>query len=247
MQRNGFCAFQFRLIRTSAYRDCRQVNPVLPTGEDFDLVLKLAETCQFAHVPRKLYSYRQHSGQTSRQNPSHLEMLCKKMMDESARSKATPSFIMGLRYGGIDDAFALRLWTQQQVAASVLIAVVVDEIDPDVLECKEYSQHRVETVQAVEDQVSSWVVSRMVRGAKCRFLPETLVPSPGVLADIVAGKSVPVFELEPRSSWLLQSGALQFDSVRHLVEDSTEFVGEGPPGDSRLYRLTREEVYRDSH
>lgn len=246
MQQNGFCAFQFRLMRTDAYQACRGVDQRLPTGEDFDLVLKLAEYCQFVHIPRKLYLYRQHESQTSRKNPSHLEMLCKGMMTDSTKRKANPSFAIAIPYTGVDDVFALRRWVQQQSPVDVLFGIVVDAKDPDVLECQGYSQHRVEIIQRRKDSETDYgrLVSRMVREVPTVEFTEALVPSPGVLSDVIAGKSIPIFTLEPRSSWLLQSGGLQFDVVKHLTQDSTEFVGDGPPGDSALYRLTREEAYR---
>lgn len=247
MQQNGFCAFQFRLMRTQTYRICRGVDQTLATGEDFDLVLKLAEYCQFVHIPRKLYLYRQHEQQTSKKNPSHLEMLCKDMMAKSAKRKANPAFAVTLPYAGVDDAFSLRTWVQQQAPVDVLFGVVVDDTDPDVLECKEYSHHRVEIIPRRDDPGVDYgrLVSRMVQDAPTVEFTEALIPSPGVLTDIIAGKSIPVLTLEPRASWLLQSGGLQFDVMRNLVEDSTEFIGDGLPGDSALYRLTREEVYRD--
>lgn len=244
MQNKGFCAFQFRLIRTEAYKKCRGVDPTVPTGEDFDLVLKLAEHTQFIHIPQKLYLYRQHDYQTSRKNPSHLELVCQGMMQRSQERKANPAFAVVLPYSGVDDAFALRLWAQQQAPVDVLMAVVTDEIDPDVAECKSYSHHRVEVITRREDPDTNYgeLASRMVKGVPTVEFSEMLVPSHGVLSEVIAGKSIPVATLEPRSSWLLQTGGLQSEVLEIIAQESVEMVGNGLPGESCLYRLTREET-----
>lgn len=244
MQQKGFCAFQFRLVRTSAYQGCRGVDASVPTGEDFDLVLKLAERTQFVHIPQPLYLYRQHSGQTSRKNPSHLEVVCKKMMEDSYTRKSQPSFAVVIPYTGVDDAFALRQWVQQVASADILVAIVTDDVeDADVVECKAYSHSRVEVIKKRDEETDyGYVVSRMVKGAPTYEFTEALVPSPGVVEDLIRGNSVPVLTLEPRSSWLLQSAGLQSDVVPLVAQGSAEIVGDGPPGNSALYRLTREEL-----
>lgn len=244
MQSSGFCAFQFRMIRRSAYLKSRRVNPILETGEDFDLTLNLAEVCQFIHVPERLYFYRQHQNQTSRRNPSKLETICRGLMDESNKRKSNPSFALAIPYECVDDVFSIQRWVQQETPTDVLIVIVSDQKDPEVLECQEYSHHRVEIVEPREDADYARLASRMVGDVPAAEFDEPLVPSPGVLRDIMNGKSVPVFTLEPRTSWLLTSGAIQFNAVRASVGESPEYVGDGPSGDSALYRLTREETYR---
>lgn len=247
MQNTGFCAFQFRLIRTSAYQASRGLDMSLETGEDFDMVLKLAEVCQFVHIPRKLYQYRQHKDQTCRKNPSKLEYLCKRMMDRSRTRKANPGLVLAVPYNSVDDAFAIRHWAQQAASTDVLLAIIAADVDPEILECQEYSQHRVEIIPKRDnpDTDYAYIASRMVRDTQTIAFDEALVPSPGVIDDILADRSIPVFTLEPRTSWLLQAGTIQFDVLRNLVqEEDVVHLGDGPPGESALYRLTREEAYR---
>lgn len=243
MQTLGFCAFQFRLIRTAAYRDSLGVDGSVPTGEDFDLVLKLAETCQFVHVRRRLYFYRQHDAQTSRTRTHLLEHTCKRLMEESRDRVSNPSCVVVVPYTGVDDAYALRKWTQHKTDGAMILVVVTDLLnDPDVIECKEYANHRVEVIPLREDPETDYaaLASRMAKGVPAFELPEAFVPSPGVVDDMLAGNSVRVVTLEPRTSWLLQSGIIQSYVVKSLDEDSTESVGDGPPGQSALYRMTRE-------
>lgn len=244
MQTKGFCAFQFRLIRTSAYLASISVDPSLPTAEDFDLVLKLAERTQFVHLPQVLYFYRQHNGQSSKKNPSHLEAVCKRLMDDSYKRKSSPAFALALPYTGVDDSLAIRRWTQLSSSVDVLIGIITEfRNDPDVLECQQYSQHRVEVIKCREIGTDyAALVSQMVRGVPSVSLDEAFVPSEEALEDLVQGYSIPVLELEPRSSWLLQSGALQSDALRPLAQNSGEIVGDGEPGNSALYRLTREDL-----
>jgi glycosyltransferase involved in cell wall biosynthesis len=241
-QERGLCAFQMRLIRTEAYRVSLGVNPGFPTGEDFDLVLKLAERCQFIHIPATLYYYRQHDKQTSRKNPSHLEMVCRKMMDESIKRKSKPDFALVLPHSGGDDIYAIRQWVQQVTDKEVLIAIVSDDPDDvDLQECKRFSQHRVEIIKKKPEIADySDVVCRMVRGVPTVELTESLVPLSGAIDDLMSGRSVGISTLSSRISWLLRSGYVQFEMLRELAASDTEIIGDGPPGNSVLFRMTRE-------
>ncbi len=243
MQQVGLCAFQFRLIRTDAYERTAGVDPELPTGEDFDLVLKLAETCQFAHIPQKLYEYRQHALQTSRNNKSILEHTCKGLMRESVQRLANPALAIVVPYDGMDALASVRSWCAQVTSKPILIAVNYTDTDPELFECQEYSHQRVELIPhkpGVDAQVQ---VSRMLRGAPTIALDEPLVATAGVAEDLIQKRAVPVMSLEPRSSWLLQDAGLKFDAVAPLAYGSGEIVGEGEPGQSALLRLSREEIY----
>lgn len=61
-----FMTFQFRLMRTQAYRAAGGYDPAVDESADYDLCLRLSETCAIAHLPRPLYRYRIHSGSVSR-------------------------------------------------------------------------------------------------------------------------------------------------------------------------------------
>lgn len=243
MQQSGLCAFQFRLIRTSAYKRTAGVDPSVPTGEDFDLVIKLAETCQFVHLPQKLYEYRQHEKQTSRCNTPILEKTCKELMKASILRLADPALAVVVPYDGPEALPAVRAWCAQVTSKPILIAVNYANTDADIFECQEYSHQRVELVpqrEGVDPQVQ---VSRMLRGARTIAFDESLVPTAGAAESLIQGRSVPVLNLEPRSSWLLQQAGLKFDVVEPLAYSTEERIGEGETDTSALLRLSREEIY----
>ena len=53
-----FMTYQFRLIRADAYRAVGGYDASLTDSADYDLCLRLSESCAIAHVPRPLYRYR---------------------------------------------------------------------------------------------------------------------------------------------------------------------------------------------
>ncbi|KKN55298.1 hypothetical protein LCGC14_0583890 [marine sediment metagenome] len=243
MQQSGLCAFQFRMMRKSAYDRTAGVNPTLPTAEDFDLVIKLAETCQFVHIPQKLYEYRQHELQTSRRNTALLEDTCKGLMRESIQRLGDPALAVVIPYDSPDALAAVRGWCSQVTSKPIVIAAQVTATDADLFECKEYSHQRVELIPFKEGVDVGRQVSMMLRGARTISLEEPLVPTAGVAEDLIQGRAVPVLSLEPRSSWLLQQAELESDVVTPLAYDSGDRVGDGDLGSSVLIRLSREEIY----
>lgn len=243
MQREGLCAFQFRLIRTDAYRRTSGVNPEIPTGEDFDLVIKLAETCQFVHVPEKLYEYRQHGAQTCRRNGAILEHTCKGLMAESLDRTSHPEMAIVVPYDGAEDLPAVRGWCDQITSKPVTLAIVYTESGPDLLECQEYSHQRVELIPRRDGVDHRKQISQMLRGTHTVLLEEALVPTQGAAEDLMQGREIRVIDLEPRSSWLLQAGRLQSSSIEPLGRDCGEVFNSGECGESLLLRLSREEVY----
>lgn len=55
-----FVTFQFRLMRAEAYRAAGGYDPAIDESADYDLCLRLSETCAIARLPRALYRYRIH-------------------------------------------------------------------------------------------------------------------------------------------------------------------------------------------
>ena len=53
-----FMTGPLRLFRTAAYRDCGGYDPATADAADYDLCLRLAETCAIGHLPQPLYRYR---------------------------------------------------------------------------------------------------------------------------------------------------------------------------------------------
>jgi len=53
-----FMTYQFRLIRTEAYRAIGGVDADADDAADYDLCLRLSETCSIGHLPQPLYRYR---------------------------------------------------------------------------------------------------------------------------------------------------------------------------------------------
>lgn len=53
-----FMTYHFRLIRTEAYRAVGGFDPSADVASDYDLCLRLSETCKIAHFPQPLYRYR---------------------------------------------------------------------------------------------------------------------------------------------------------------------------------------------
>ncbi|MEF9979587.1 MAG: glycosyltransferase [Thermomonas sp.] len=53
-----FITYQFRLIRTDAYRAVGGVDARMPVAYDYDLCLRLSEHVQVGHLPKVLYRYR---------------------------------------------------------------------------------------------------------------------------------------------------------------------------------------------
>jgi glycosyltransferase involved in cell wall biosynthesis len=53
-----FMTYQFRLIRADAYRAVGGYDGSLDESSDYDLCLRLSETCTIAHLPQSLYRYR---------------------------------------------------------------------------------------------------------------------------------------------------------------------------------------------
>ena len=53
-----FMTYHFRLIRADAYRAVGGFDPRADVAPDYDLCLRLSETCEIAHLPRVLYRYR---------------------------------------------------------------------------------------------------------------------------------------------------------------------------------------------
>ena len=68
-----FMTFHFRLIRRSIYVRAGGLDPILPSAEDYDLCLKLAELTEFYHLAKPLYYYRHHAGSAS--NARRLEQI----------------------------------------------------------------------------------------------------------------------------------------------------------------------------
>lgn len=246
MQSHGFCSFQLRLIRTSAYKRGSGVAQSIKTGEDFSLAMSLAEVCQFVHVRRKLYNYRQHESQTCRNKEHLLEHTCRGIMEESQKKKASPDFSVIIPYYGVDDLFALRQWCQHITTKNVMLVVISDiPDDADLQECKQYSHHRLEIIPERDDENTDYgkLVSDMLGGKPYYMFDESLVPGIGVMDDIANRKSISIVTLEPRSSWLLQSGTIGFEAVSYLDEIPVESFGNDERGKSVLYRLTRESKY----
>jgi GT2 family glycosyltransferase len=60
-----FMSFQFRMVRTSAYKKLDKSDfplPDAPVGPDYDFSVRLSEVTNFKHIPMPLYYYRQHGG-----------------------------------------------------------------------------------------------------------------------------------------------------------------------------------------
>jgi len=53
-----FMTYHFRLIRTGDYRAVGGFDPLADVASDYDLCLRLSETCEIGHLPRVLYRYR---------------------------------------------------------------------------------------------------------------------------------------------------------------------------------------------
>jgi len=53
-----FMTYQFRLIHADAYRSVGGYDASLEDSADYDLCLRLSESCAIAHLPRPLYRYR---------------------------------------------------------------------------------------------------------------------------------------------------------------------------------------------
>lgn len=246
MQTKGFCAFQFRLIRTSAFNKIGGLSSDIKTGEDFDLVLQLSEVCQFLHLRKRLYLYRQHQNQTSRNNEHLLEHTCKTLMGFSSKKKHDVDFGIVIRYFGVDSLYSLRKWVQQDTKYNILIAVITDTPDDeDLVECLEYSHHSVKTIPERQDENTDYanIVSRMIGNKPTFDIKEDLVPDTGAIDDIIEGKSLPIYTLEPRTTWLLQSGMIDLIVVKELDDNPVETFGNGIKGNSFLYRLTREQTH----
>ena len=60
-----FMTGPLRLFRTAAYRDCGGYDPATADAADYDLCLRLAETCAIGHLPQPLYRYRLRRGSVS--------------------------------------------------------------------------------------------------------------------------------------------------------------------------------------
>ncbi|HSD17293.1 MAG TPA: glycosyltransferase [Thermomonas sp.] len=60
-----FMTYQFRLLRSDAYRAIGGYDPTLDESADYDLCLRLSERCGIAHLPESLYRYRIRRGSTS--------------------------------------------------------------------------------------------------------------------------------------------------------------------------------------
>ena len=60
-----FMTFQFRLIRRDAYLAVGGYDPATAYAEDYDLCLRLSETCAIGHLPQPLYHYRIRQGSIS--------------------------------------------------------------------------------------------------------------------------------------------------------------------------------------
>lgn len=60
-----FMTYQFRLIRRDAYLAVGGFNPMAAYAEDYDLCLRLSETCSIGHLPQPLYRYRIRHGSIS--------------------------------------------------------------------------------------------------------------------------------------------------------------------------------------
>jgi len=58
-------AGSFRLFRKRDFIRCGGFDETLETAEDYDLALRMAETCDFYFIPEVLYSYRWHGQNTS--------------------------------------------------------------------------------------------------------------------------------------------------------------------------------------
>ena len=56
-----FMTGPLRLFRTAAYRDCGGYDPASTDAADYDLCLRLSETCDIVHVPQPLYRRRIHA------------------------------------------------------------------------------------------------------------------------------------------------------------------------------------------
>lgn len=56
-----FMTGPLRLFRTAAYRDCGGYDPATADAADYDLCLRLSETCDIVHVPKPLYRRRIHA------------------------------------------------------------------------------------------------------------------------------------------------------------------------------------------
>lgn len=245
MQTKGFCAFQFRMIRKSAFDKMRELNPKIPTGEDFDLVLKLGEVCQFIHVPKKLYFYRQHDSQTSKNKSAILDATCKRLMEESATVKVTPDICFVFHYTSSEDLFIINRWLRLNTKLSSFMVIVADSpYPPTLLESKEYSNHRVEIMESRdEDTDYSYLTKRMTKCENVIEFIDLLYPSDGVIEDFYAGKSIKINKLDPRASWLLTSSCIQLEILDDLSVPTSEMVGDGEPGESTLYALTCEGIY----
>lgn len=57
--------FHFRLFRREIYDDAGGVDPGFESAVDYDLVLRMSETGEVAHVPQALYDYRVHDDSMS--------------------------------------------------------------------------------------------------------------------------------------------------------------------------------------
>ena len=242
MQTNGFCAFQFRLIRTSAYNLSLPVDSNVPVGEDFDFVMKLSEVCQFIHVPQRLYYYRQHKEQTSRKNTPLLESTCRSIMTESKARSANPDYIILLHYSGIKDIFALRTWASINTANVLMLVVIADPLDVAVKSCKEYSHHRVEVIPESNGEIDyKYLASRMVPNTQVIEFNEMVIPTGDAVDDLIAGMSIPVYSVEPRTTWLLQAGLVRLPLFISDGADVAELIGDGLKSQHYFYRATRED------
>jgi len=61
-----FMTFHFRLVRRSAFEQAGGIDAEFEYIEDYDLCLRLSETTEIYHLPKPLYFYRLHAGNTSK-------------------------------------------------------------------------------------------------------------------------------------------------------------------------------------
>ena len=60
-----FMTYHFRLIRSEAYRAAGGVDASIDESADYDLCLRLSETCAIGYLPQPLYRYRIRQGSVS--------------------------------------------------------------------------------------------------------------------------------------------------------------------------------------
>lgn len=66
-----FMTYHFRLIRTEAYRNIGGYDLNVDESADYDLCLRLSESCEIGHVPQPLYRYRIRSDSISHGSRLH--------------------------------------------------------------------------------------------------------------------------------------------------------------------------------